>query len=293
MPGGRQLFQVPVPGLDDDELLLMTAQQAATGPGLLAAAPAPGGGTSGVSYVHGTSGAAALTSRLAHNTLVLLEREVGGIDAQYHPVLTKALIVHASSWGQLGKELRSHLGQSRRQFSTYYGYGAVLAERVATATRTGPLVIGAGTLQHGQRQEWRMPMPAALATTTDWRRLTVTLAWFSPVLHRDQRYRAARLALNVPKDPLGTERCEIDPNAAGRGTTQHEIYEGRKAVPFLDGEDLVLHVDCHIDGPTSAIGVRYGLAVSLEVAPTLHVDLHAQVQAGLVRARAQVQPRSR
>lgn len=292
MPGGRQLFQAPLLGLDDDELLLRTAQQAAVGPGLVVAAPSTGGGTRGTSYIIGTSAAAALTSRLAHDTLATLESQVSAIDAQYHPILTKALLVHGSSWGKSGKELQQHLNHGRREFSTYYGYGAVVPARVAAAARERAVVVGAGTLHDGLRQEWRLPLPPALAATTDWRRLTVTLAWFSPTNHRSQRYRSARLKLIVPSDPVGTARVEIDHDAASRGTVQHEVYEGVQAVPFFEGDDLVLHVECRVDGVPSVAGVRYGLAVSLEVAPTLQVDLQAQLQAGLVRTRARVQPRS-
>jgi hypothetical protein len=285
MPGGRQVYLRRVPG----ETAVRPAQQTAVGPGLLTAAPASGGGTTGLAYLVGTSGAAALTSRLAHDVLSTLEREAGA-DALYHPVLVRALLVHASSWSGPGDALRAALDLDRPTFSRYYGYGRLEPDRALGCLPTRATVVGGGVIGDGQRHDWQLPQPTALASSRDWRRVTVTLAWLSAVNPRDSRYRKARLSVSPGAAPLGTKRTQVDARTVGRGTVQHEVYEGKEVVGFLEGDRLALTVDCHVDAGTIPSGVRYGLAVSVEVATSLQVDLHEQVRLGL-REPVRVRPR--
>lgn len=80
-----------------------------------------------------------------------------------------------------------------------------------------------------------------------------------------------------------------------RGTVQHEIFVGEKAVAFNAGEFLELRVSCRPDAGDSITGsglVRYGLAVSLEVSPSLHIDIHEQV-ANALRTRVRPSARTR
>lgn len=287
VPGGRQVYLRGLPGSG----VLQPAEQTAIGPGLLAAAPAPGGGTTGLAYTVGTSGAAALTSRLAHDVLTTLEREAAAVDSLFHPVLTRALLVHASSWTGRGEELRAALALKRPGFSRYYGYGSLETDRALGCLPTRATVVGGGLIADLERHCWQLPLPTALARSRDWRRVTITLAWLSEANPRDRRYRQARLSVSPGSSPLGTARTQADHDAVGRGTVQHEIYEGTMAVGFLDGDQLSLDVDCHIDAGTVEAGVRYGLAVSIEVATSVQVDLHEQVCLGL-REPVQVRPRS-
>ncbi len=53
---------------------------------------------------------------------------------------------------------------------------------------------------------------------------------------------------------------------------------------------MEISVDCRVDAGTLSAPVRYGLVTSLEVAPAVQIDLHAQVQQGI---RDQVQERAR
>lgn len=286
VPGGRQVYLRQVPG----DTAIRPAQQTAVGPGLLTAAPGSGGGTTGLAFLVGTSGAAALTSRLAHDVLSTLEREAGDVDPLYHPVLVRALLVHASSWSGPGEALRAALALDRPAFSRYYGYGRLEPDRALGGLPTRATVIGGGVIGDRQRHDWQLPLPTALASSRDWRRVTVTLAWLSAVNPRDVRYRKARLSVTPAVAPLATKRTQVDAPTTGRGTVQHEVYEGAKAVGFVEGDHLAMQVDCHVDAGTIPAGVRYGLAVSVEVATTLRVDLHEQVRLGL-REPVRVRPR--
>ncbi len=92
LPGGRQMLRVPPAMTGIDDVDLVGAQHPSTGPGVLVAAPSPGGGTRGTSYLHGTSNAAALASHMASRVFDLLESPTTDPQdsplpgAQYHPV---------------------------------------------------------------------------------------------------------------------------------------------------------------------------------------------------------------
>lgn len=298
LPGGRQLFARP-PGSASGAVPLSAAPQAASGPGLLTAAPDRRGGSSGVAYSCGTSNATALATRTANEIFEVLARLTAGRDespfpdAQYHPVLAKALLVHAAGWGEVGAELRVALGltgrDARRELTQLLGYGPLDPTRVATAETTRVLLIGAGSITAGQRQQLLLPMPAALDRTTAWRRLTVTMAWFSPVNPRSFVHRIARLRCHVDETKLRLERKQVDAHTVRRGTVQHEVFESQRAVVLAPQDVLPLDIDCRVDAGTLAAPVRYGVAVSLEIAATANIDIHQQVRAGLrVQARQRV-----
>lgn len=301
MPGGRSAYQRPPDGGLDPEASLLPARTAARGPGLRVAAPGVGGAlTTTTAYSYGTSNATALATRTANHIIDILETlnnapgETMFPDPQYHPVLAKTLLVHAASWGPIRTKLTALIGDgvtaTRRDLSQILGYGAVDPARVATATRTRVVLLGAGSIQDGQRQQFALPLPASLAATTDWRRLTITLGWLSPVNVRSQRHRMARLSFQPPQDEIGVNRVEADHHAVRQGTVQHEILEGRAAVAFAADATLGIDVDCRIDAGRYDAPVRYGLAVTLELATTVQVDVHEQVRTAL-RERARVQAR--
>jgi hypothetical protein len=159
-------------------------------------------------------------------------------------------------------------------------------ERVANASRVRPLLIGAASIDQDQRHTFEFPLPPALAATTNWRRLTVTLAWLSPVNTRSQKHRMARLIAGVPRAPLGVEPAEADHNAVLRGTVQHQILEGAAAVGFVAGTNLAISVDCRVDAGKLPAPVRYAIVASIEVNASVQADIHTQVRQGL-RARVQ------
>lgn len=298
LPGGRQLFQRPLPGATG-AVTLADARQAATGPGLLVAAPGFNGGDR-TAYSVGTSNATALATRTSHqifDVLGDLTAEVGDFpfpDPQYHPVLAKALLVHAAGWGGLAQTFIDVLGLGRRQLTQALGYGRVDPDLVATAARTRVVLLGAGSIGDKQRQQFSLPLPPVLSATTEWRRLTLTLAWLSPVNPRSQLHRMARLTFEPPTAELGVVRREADHHAARKGTVQHEVLEGRSALAFVAGHAVAVNVDCRIDSEKYDGQIRYGLAMSVEMATTVRADVHAEVRHGLraqVRSQQHIRPR--
>ena len=304
LPGGRTLYVRPPPDAPA-AIELSQAPTAAAGPGLRVAAPGPAGALNGTAFGHGTSHATALATRAANEIIEILEELTESTDGfpfpgpEYHPVLAKTLLVHAAGWGDLRNTLPEMLGlsgtQRRRQLTQMLGYGPVSLDRLGTAARVRPLLIGAGSIRHDDRHTFRMPLPDALRATVDWRRLTVTLGWFSPINARSQRHRVARLRVDAHDhtSTLGVAAVEADHNAIYKGTVQHQTLEGTSAAAFVKGDELHLSIDCHADAGPFNSAIRYGLAVSLEVAATSQIDLEAQMRALIVtRSRAQTRART-
>lgn len=305
LPGGRQIFRAPPPGASG-RLEVDPADTSALGPGIVVAAPGLGGELDAVSYTCGTSNAAALATRGLNSIFDVLESltvDAAGSpfpDAQYHPVLAKTLLVHAAGWHELIRTVRGALGLSghavRRELTRLLGYGPVREERLASADRVRVVLLGAGSINKDQRYTYRFPLPRSLSAARDWRRLTITLGWISPINVRSQKYRMARLYFTPPLDELALRPVEADHAAVLKGTVQHQVLEGEEAVAFVDGTDLVIDIDCRADAGSFPSPVRFGLAASLEVAANVQIDVHAEVLSTLrqevrQRARAQVPTR--
>ena len=295
LPGGRQRYLRPLPNADGSGAVrLSEARQRTIGPGLRVAAPDPGGALDGTAFFCGTSGATALATNTISAVFDVLEELTvagDGPDAQFHPVLAKTLLVHAASWHDLPQAMTDAgsltAKTNRAALTQFLGYGPLDPPRIAAAARNRVVLVGASAIHDKQRHTYRFPLPPELAASTEWRRLTVSLGWLSPINPRSQTYRMARLSFAPPTSQLGVDRAEADSDAVRRGTVQHEVLEGRKAVAFLSGDTLQIEVDCRIDAGQVAAGIRYGIAATIEIAANVAVDLHYSVQQAL---EAQVQP---
>ena len=298
LPGGRQVFQTPIAGAGITELVALTPRT--YGPGLGVAAPGLAGQTDAVGYSCGTSNSTALAARTLGQILEVLDVSTAedGLfpfpDRHYHPVLAKTLLVHALGWHDDLPRLRDLLDfsgrQTRPELTRIFGYGPVRSERVMTAARTRVVLLGAGSIAAKQRNTFSFPLPSVLSASTEWRRLTITLGWLSPVNVYSQKYRIARLWFTPSKDVIGVKPTEADHNAVKKGTVQHQVFEGKQATGFASGSELSINVDCRADGELEE-PVRYGLAASLEVGSAVRVDLHSEVRSRLrdkVRERARI-----
>lgn len=306
--GGRVVYQEPVLPHGATEVALVPASTTSTGPGTQVAAPAPGGRTDATTYTHGTSNATALVTREASRIFDILEagrddaQDPEFPDAQYHPVLAKALLVHTSTWGDEGQRLRDALhldGQRwRRELTAVLGYGAIRPERIATAAPNRAVLIAGGSLGREQRHTYAIPLPASLRAKAEWHRITVTVASFVPSAGHLTRYRGAKVFFEKLDDSeTGGRRIEAEGTAVRRGSVQHEIADGQQALVFSDGNSIQVHVQCMDDAQRLKAGnvVRYGLVVSLETAvttsTTVHDDVRAQLQARVsATQRSRIQP---
>ena len=245
-------------------------------------------------YTRGTSNATALASRTAsrlYDVLDELRGQQGGllIDNVPRSLWIKALLVHAANWGPAGDLLERLLKtpQNSRQFKEYVtrllGYGAVDTSQVGECTPYRVTALGGGQLQADQAHIHRLPLPPSLGGRQAWRRLVITLAWYTPVNAAHQSWRRAALWFNPPSEPLSVDRQQASWQAVKRGTVQHEILEGERADAFVDGDAVEVLVSCCADAGTLADAVPYSLAITLQVAEGLGIDIYNEV-------RVRVQP---
>jgi len=287
-PGGRILHSESPAGPRDSSNLRPLSNVAAP-PGQLAATPPNASGNTG--YSRGTSNAAALASRYAAKAYdVVANLRIGypeRLDTKFDAVLIKALLAHGARWGEKINRLaviRPDLDKRDLKIfaARWLGYGSVDSERVLYCTEERATMIGVGELQDGQAFEFSAPLPPGLAAKVLWRRMTITLAWMSPINSSHQAYRRAKLWISPPMDRLGVSRIEVDWQQAKKGTLQHEIFDGKNALAFVDGDRFVCKVNCASDAGDLTEAVPFALCVSLEVAEGVGVSIYQEIRARIM-----------
>jgi hypothetical protein len=296
-PGGRQLFQLQ-PSVPGDDFRRMTPSYVARPPGIQAAVPAAGGDLTKSSWICGTSPAAALVTRAGAQALERLDelRDEWGDrmpGPEFDAVLVKAFLVHSAAWsggaGPLTAALRdAGLDASKEVIQRFLGYGLLrdgwsIYDDDYRATALYASRIGDG------EHVYRLPLPPSLSGNPIWRRLTLTLAWFTPVNLAHRGYRRAALRVD-PKGSLDfvRNRQEADGNSVARGTVQHEILESRGALAFQDGDSLEFVITNRAAAGTLDGQVPYAFLVTLETAVDLQLPIYAEVS---TRLRQRIAPR--
>jgi hypothetical protein len=285
LPGGRQFLSEKLGNAHANAILQTTFFNSP--PGQRVAAPGASGELNRTHHTRGTSNSAAIASRWASSLFDVigqLRAQPGvSLPSEYDVVLLKALLVHGADWTDAGALYESILknSQNSRTFRDYVGrflgYGFANVEKVMVCTDQRVTVLGVGKLDDGEGQEFTLPLPPSLSAVADRRRLTVTLAWLTPVNSLRQNYRIAHLWFS-PKNSLATDRICADHHAVQRGTVQHEVLESAKAVDFQDGDAITIKVTCRADAGDLPEPIRYGLAVTLEVAEGIDIPIYQEVR---------------
>ncbi len=290
MAGGRQLYQPRLPTADSPWTVL--GRQSV---GHLVATPASVGSRT-TTRLAGTSNAAALTSRLGGLYARTLEDVIsrGGQGAWLRELplalLIKTLLVHTAEWQpEAFAFAKSTLGdwidpsRAKDELAGLFGYGVLRGERGLGCAPERASAVGGGRIGPSTRIRHRVPIPASMHLFGGWRRLTVTLAWLSPINCGHRQYRIARLGLELPQaktTPLGVRACQVHSDATTRGTVQHIVLERSRAVMNVaDRDEFELFVNCAEDGGTLADPVAYGLAVTLEVERGTDLPIYEEVRA--------------
>lgn len=285
--GGRQLYRLP---LYTTNSVAIEPAIFRSPPGNKVASPGPQGGElNATSYCCGTSNATALLSHAAgicYDSLQqIFAEQPTEVDARaFEAPLLKAMLVHGCSWGDIGLQLSETLRtpengyQLKGMITRWIGYGKPNIDFVLGCTEQRATVLGFGQLSDGDAHVFNFPLPPSLASCSEKRRLTVTLAWLSPIAPSTQKYRVANLWFEIKNNDLTPTRKDADRQAVRRGTVQHEIFEGQSAVPFIDGEVLEIKVNCRRDAGIIYNPIAYGLVVSLEVAEGINIAVYDEIR---------------
>ncbi|HAR37683.1 MAG TPA: hypothetical protein DCS09_03390 [Porphyromonadaceae bacterium] len=284
VPGGRQLFTHY--GEGEYGLSRLSPQSGQK----VAAVPVMAGDRTRTIYTCGTSNANALAVRGASfiYDAVMEVLEGQGVDNADNSIaaLIKALIVHGASWGGAAEIIETvilnghHWTEVKKGIARCLGYGRPDFAKAIECTATRATAIGYGFISKDQRHEYRLPLPPSLSGLDCWRRLTITLAWLSPISVDNRKYRKAALAFE-PKDidkAIGGKRAEALWQQVKNGTLQHEIIEGEEVRAFQEHECLIIPVQCREDAGPLDSDVPYGLAVSLEVKEGVGIPLYEEIQ---------------
>jgi len=294
-PGGRALYRI----LDPNSIAPYPIDTYLAKPGQKVAwDSSQQGELSRVVHTRGTSNATALATRGGARIYEVLSQLQAEHDEHFQDslmaVLIKALLVHGAQHPEqakihLSKVLKSKSNSKRvnlkEAVARYMGYGAVDIERVLACTEQRATILGCGEIRENEIHEYRFPLPVGLSERNDWRRMVVTLAWFSPINPAHRNLREAKLELspvgNWGSVPLGLERQDSDHNQVLRGTVQHEVLEGESQIKvFQDGDDIRLQVICKKDATEKLDdAIPYGLAVTLEVAEGVDIKIYQQIRA--------------
>ena len=287
LSGGRQFLSEKM-GNDGDDFIL-SADTRIRPPGHCVATPGLSGTLNQTRHTRGTSIATALASRsasLLFEILVQLRDELDDSPpTEYDAVLIKALLVHGAEWADAYELYERVLKNSNngRQFKEYVGrflgYGAANIPKVMECTDQRVTVLGFGELGDGGAHEYRLPLPPSLSAKAEMRRLAITLAWLTPVSSTSRRYRNAHLWFDPnQQNAIAQQRQDANHLAVQRGTVQHEILKGNEAVPFQDGDTIQINVNCRADAGDITDPIRYGLAVTLEVAEEARIPIYEEIR---------------
>jgi hypothetical protein len=298
-PGGRQLYNTPV--LDTGQIYSISGGLQKPGQKVAYDTSAEGNHAY-CGHTRGTSNATALTTRagsLIYEILSELKTDnPDQIPGQFDAVLIKALLVHGARHHEdADQAITSALKSSEnsRRFkevlTRYLGYGSVDIERVLQCTNQRATALGCSDIRDGEVHEYRFPLPPSLSEEHTWRRMVITLVWFTPINPNHRNIREAKLEFcstnKWDTTPLKLRRIDSDVNQVKRGTVQHEILEGSKQIAsYQDGESILLQVHCKKDA-TEALddAIPYGIAVTLEVREGVDIPIYQEIR---TRIRPQV-----
>jgi hypothetical protein len=296
LPGGRVLYR-EAPQAPTGQTQLLALGNVPQPPGqLVAAPPTPQGNTL---HLRGTSNAAGLGTRWGARAHAVIEALRAGhrvLEPRFDAVLIKALLAHGARLGALKDQIEAarpevdHWHSQRRLVSRYAGLGIADVERALTCTDQRATMLGVGELRNKKALEFLVPIPSSLHAYTGMRRVTMTLAWFSPINPRHSKYRVARLWADLPDDPLHvTQAREGEYQQLRLGTVHHEVFEGTAAPVIADGQSLRVRVNCKADAGALTAPVQFALCVSLEVAEGVAIQVYNEVRERIA-ARVGVRP---
>lgn len=263
----------------------------------------------------GTSNAAALVTRAAINLAEVVEdlfEQSGDTwhSAETRAVVLKALLAHGCSWGQTGQLLDGTYpgGWQRRReaISRFLGYGRPDHGRVLTADGSRITLLADDLILPGTLHEYRVPIPRGMLKNREIRRMTMTLAWSSPVDPISQRYRGVLVEIvdqTGKRDfwkGLKAPKAVLQPTgyASRRGTLQHFVLEHNNLMETTADGGIFVGVQARSDIVAfKQAPVPYALAMTLELAQPVRQDIFSDVEARVrqkrVAARAPIPTRVR
>ena len=279
-PGGRYLVG---PHRWDSDRITITGGNRRE-PGIVTAAP-PVTGMDLNSYAANAGSsysAAAITHECALNYDVLQEiyanAGYGGVPEKYVSLLLKAMAVHGTTSSSMSDVAELQFQAKNQDGIQWVGFGKPDFKRVRECSENRVTAIGIGEIGNDQGKLFHIPLPINFSNIMTTRRLTVTLAYFSPAAFNRQEYRQARLwfdRVGQTEERLVPRREYTDYHAEIRGTLQHQTFIGSGAIPWNGEEDGIdLLISCTTTKPLSSLGktlVPFALFTTFETKESIKI----------------------
>ncbi len=252
-------------------------------PGCKVAAPYAASTEHGQAYTFGTSDAAALISHEALkcydilNDIYMQETQTPA-DSEFVAILLKAMLTHGASWDSLNVGLANVTGGKPTRLARWIGNGVPDIKRVEECAKNRVTLIGTGRLKEDEGHVYELPLPTDISSKTIKRRLTVTLAYFSPIEANKQAYRTAKLWFNITgSEKLTPDRANGEWQMVQKGTLQHEIFTGQNAIVWKDDDKISIKVNCKKDAGKIKGSIPYCIFVTFEIAEGYGIDIYSKV----------------
>lgn len=269
-------------------------------PGIKVAAPSTSPVAQSYAYDVGTSySAASVTHECGLNFEALVEvfQNAGyaGVPDEFAALLLKAMAAHGATDKGSGEIALAQFDANKQDMTDWVGFGVPDFERVRECAANRVTTVGYGVIGKDEGQLFTLPLPIDLRTKVVKRRLIATLAYFSPVTYSRKEYRRATLwfeRIGLTKERLVPDRGYTNYQAIRRGTLQHQVFYGDRAVGWSEETDNVeLLVSCATTNHLQSLGkerIPYALLLTFEaegavevyqpVANRLHIPVPIQGQ---------------
>lgn len=242
-----------------------------------------------------SSGATALATRAAHRIYDALVANYPddflAIERRAQALVVKALLIHRSKVPSDARALVEEVFAGGRQRNNHvrrlYGFGVPSVDESVACLTSRATLWGVGSIGAGDALNFRFPLPAALSGRAGLRHLTVTLAWFTPIIPGRNAYRSVRLTVDEPIDASDIVKKPVPGQASRsmveRGTLFHRQWKGSAARRFEAESTLVIPVVRKLD-PNTANDlpelIPFGITASFETAD-LAIPVYEEVKARL------------
>lgn len=252
-------------------------------PGVIVAAPSSGSIVKSYSAEFGTSCSAAEVSHecaLNYDVLeeVFINSGLEGVPRGYASLLLKAMAVHGCTYESMGAVAERQFEANKREMTKWVGFGCPDYARVRECAFNRVTAFGYGDIGKDEGQLFHIPLPLDLSSRVLDRRLTVTMAYFTPVAHDRQEYRRAQLWFDrsgITKERLVPDREYTDYQAIRRGTLQHQSFIGKGSLPWdesADGIDILVSCATTSNLPSlQKAKIPYALIITFETKQPIEV----------------------
>lgn len=293
LPGGRVTYKLKN-YLDNDPAVL-SIQNYNRPPGQKVAAPGRLGSVNSYLYTFGTSNSAALATRqlsFLHDTLNDLYISPHGkeLSRTFESVLLKALLCHGASqsdaFARIEEIVKNETNAKRIKAisAKYLGYGLVNGVRIRGCLDNQATILQCGEIKPDEKHIFKFKLPKDLNGILVPRRVIITLAWFTPIDPRSNKYRLVQLFFapvtgNKKENYLGINKREVDWQMVRNGTVQHEVLTGNNATVFAEDSQYSVEINCMSAG-TNDLAIPYGIVVTLDT-PSTEIKIYEQVKAAI------------